>query len=429
MIHKVQKKPKSINGKRMLSKCYYLRYRYGEMLVDKWKSLKVTQKEVADKLADEFRKEWEAEQAGLLPPKTLRDGVKKPLSEHLEDFLTDLKQRQKAGRNDEGLIKYRGRIKRLMKGCGWRTVGNVTADSFILWRNRQTGFAPATLNDYLDAANVFFNALVKMERIPHNPLRSVVKVQERGKEVRKRRALSDAEFARLLAVAPPYRGMVYHLAGRSGLRRQEMGNLRWADVHLTAERPFVAARASTTKNGKEGFVPLMADVREALEKFKPANAQPGELVFQKGIPRADVLRQDLEAAGIAYQDEEGRYVDFHSLRHTWGTFLQVNGVTQREAMELMRHQDERLTSKIYTDTHHLRLFEKVEALPALEKGSHIGSQISGISGKILTKRDINDHENSVSELVESDAVCAVLTPPDTGGKVASPRGFEPRSLE
>ncbi len=141
-----------------------------------------------------------------------------------------------------------------------------------------------------------------------------------------------------------------------------------------------------------------------------------------------MLRQDLEAAGIAYQDEEGRYVDFHSLRHTWGTFLQVNGVTQREAMELMRHQDERLTSKIYTDTHHLRLFEKVEALPALEKGSHIGSQISGNSGKVLTKRGINSHDNSVSEPVESESVCAVLTPPDTGGKVASPRGGDALSL-
>jgi hypothetical protein len=34
-----------------------------------------------------------------------------------------------------------------------------------------------------------------------------------------------------------------------------------------------------------------------------------------------MLRIDLGAAGIPYQDESGRFADFHSLRHTFITNL------------------------------------------------------------------------------------------------------------
>ena len=36
---------------------------------------------------------------------------------------------------------------------------------------------------------------------------------------------------------------------------------------------------------------------------------------------AEMLRQDLEAAGVAYVDEGGRVLDFHGLRHTFVTNL------------------------------------------------------------------------------------------------------------
>jgi len=47
------------------------------------------------------------------------------------------------------------------------------------------------------------------------------------------------------------------------------------------------------------------------------------------------------------KDEWGRTVDLHSLRHTSGTLLARSGVHPRTAMELVRHSDIRLTTKIY----------------------------------------------------------------------------------
>ncbi|MEM9226509.1 MAG: hypothetical protein AAGA45_00935 [Verrucomicrobiota bacterium] len=178
------------------------------MLVDRWKSLGVTNKEVALKLANDFRNEWEADQAGLLPPKPMRDGAKIPLI-------------------------------------------------------------------------------------------SVSKVKERGKEVRKRRAFSDEEFAQLIDVSDPNRGTVYLTAGRTGLRRQELAALQWQDIILNPEKPYILARAATTKNEKEGFIPLVPDLYKHLLAFKPSDAKPVDLVFTNGIPRARDMRKDLERAGIA----------------------------------------------------------------------------------------------------------------------------------
>src|SRR5208283_6154549 len=58
---------------------------------------------------------------------------------------------------------------------------------------------------------------------------------------------------------------------------------------------------------------------------------------------------DLKAAGICKTDSQGRVTDFHSLRHTFCTNLHRAGVPQREAMELMRHNDPRLTANTYAD--------------------------------------------------------------------------------
>jgi site-specific recombinase XerD len=72
-------------------------------------------------------------------------------------------------------------------------------------------------------------------------------------------------------------------------------------------------------------------------------------MFKGLIPRMPRFHADLEDAGIAPEDEQGRKADFHSLRNTFATVLTLNGKPQREIMELKRHSDMRLAAKVYTD--------------------------------------------------------------------------------
>ncbi|MGL4422908.1 MAG: tyrosine-type recombinase/integrase, partial [Gemmataceae bacterium] len=63
---------------------------------------------------------------------------------------------------------------------------------------------------------------------------------------------------------------------------------------------------------------------------------------------AEMLRGDLEAAGIAYATEgpDGpEYADFHALRHTYITNLRANGVDLRTAQDLARHSTPTLTAR------------------------------------------------------------------------------------
>jgi hypothetical protein len=111
-----------------------------------------------------------------------------------------------------------------------------------------------------------------------------------------------------------------------------------------------------------------------LQKLKAAGKlKPEDLVFPDGVPAMDEIREDFEAAKIPLKDERGHVVDFHALRTTYITRLQRAGVSPREAMELARHSDIRLTMKNYTDVAQLPLAATVRGLPSIGD-SQIDSQ-------------------------------------------------------
>jgi len=106
-----------------------------------------------------------------------------------------------------------------------------------------------------------------LERIERNPLKNVQKVQDNGEMVRPRRAFANDEFKRLLRVAGP-RKVVYLTAVFTGLRRGELNALEWSELHLDVEKPYLHARASTTKNHKDAVTGLHSDVVAELKKLR-----------------------------------------------------------------------------------------------------------------------------------------------------------------
>ncbi len=151
--------------------------------------------------------------------------------------------------------------------------------------------------------------------------------------------------------------------------------------------PDVRVRIVCAKNKKEELVPLVPEICEALKACRPPDCLPQDLGFPNGVPRAQRLRADLEANGIAYQDVSGRDADFHALRYTWATFLQRHGIAQRFAMKLLRHSDIKLTSQVYTDESQLPIYEAIKALPRLVEHTQIRAQISGGAEREVTPPD------------------------------------------
>lgn len=76
-----------------------------------------------------------------------------------------------------------------------------------------------------------------------------------------------------------------------------------------------------------------------------------------------IFDRDLAAAGIEKEDERGRTLDVHALRHTFGTHLSKAGVAPRVAQAAMRHSSIHLTMNIYTDPTLLDVAGAINALP------------------------------------------------------------------
>ena len=426
MIFKIEKRRFRRGEKLHETRSYYLRYRIGDMPVDKWKSLGVTDKQVADKKAHEFIQERERETAGILEPKAVRDSAKKALTAHLDDYVADLAARGRNGRGGRGVRVVASRIRVLLKECDWQVPCNVTADSFIVWRNRQT-CSPRTLNHYLQGMISLLNWMEKAARIKSNPLKNVSRADERGKQKRVRRAFTDDEMRKLVAGSEE-RGIIYFTAARTGLRQEELKQMKWGDLRLDAAVPFVVVRDYAAKNKKEESVQLVPEIVEALTAHQPAECKGTDLVFPNGIPRARRLTKDAEANGIAYRDELGRYADFHSLRYTWATFLQRNGVAQRFAMKLMRHSDIKLTSKVYTDEMQLPIYDAIKNLPRLDAVpgyTQIRAQISGGDGQTVSHCGANSEGSNTHKTLVNRGDSHCLSQPVASCQMERVKGIEP----
>src|SRR5262249_55126094 len=83
---------------------------------------------------------------------------------------------------------------------------------------------------------------------------------------------------------------------------------------------------------------------------------------------ADMLREDLAAAGIPYVVEgpDGPlHADFHALRHSYVALLDQAALTLKQAMQLARHSDPKLTMAVYGRAALHTLSAAIDRLPGL----------------------------------------------------------------
>jgi integrase len=293
-----------------------------------------------------------------------------------------------------------------MRECHWQSLRDATADSFVGWRAKQTQ-APKTINEYHAVLSALFTWLRKQNRVPANPFEIINKVDTRGRERIHRRALSDDEAKRLLA--GPHK-LLYLLAMHTGLRRGEINALHGSDFHLDTVNPYWVLPAKFVKNRKEQPRPLHPELVKELQKLKAAGKlKPEDLVFPERVPPMKVIRADFKTANIPLTDERGHRVDFHALRTTYITRLQRAGVSPREAMELARYSDMRLTMKTYTDVAQLPLAETVRKLPAIGD-SQIDSQTLVADRPAVSPTVLGVKPLKVGKTVENIDESRCLTP-------------------
>ncbi len=389
------------------------------------KSLRTTDKEVAQKKLNEIASQIEREAAGIAIPAKIKQAAQLPLGKHLDRYLGE-KSREWTSEKHYQLST--DRLNRLVKDCEWKRIRDIDASSFLQWRSQQNSKGNKTLNDFLSCAKGFTKWLVQNGLIEIEPLATVRPLKKKGQAF-ERKALKPEEITALLeSVKDPMRRAVYITALYTGLRRAEIEGVEYGDLHLDVEVPYLYARAVTTKNGKDATIPLHPVVLEALETIKQKNPSPADKVFL--VPSLKWFKSDLKRAGIAYKDERGNKTDFHALRGTYCTMMQVAGVAPRVAQSLMRHSDIKLTMKNYTDANLLPTAQAVAGLPDYTSNLYRQAVPSDSTNRDASSPNESEKREG-SELrkpLNSRAFrpcksCGV--PP---GKMAEREGFEPSLL-
>ncbi len=121
---------------------------------------------------------------------------------------------------------------------------------------------------------------------------------------------------------------------------------------------------------------MKVETSEAIKKHL-AFKMPQSRAFKVPDKAYLMLKEDLKRADIPYKDKDGKYADFHSLRHSYATLLKNSGVHPKTAQMLLRHSDVNLTLGIYT--HSLREAEQsaINALPDLSLPTKENAKATG----------------------------------------------------
>jgi integrase len=320
---------------------------------------------------------------------------------HVQQFLADLRKRKQSPKIDLAKTWYTNAelarllhvkpssIAPMVKRHRLEALGNgkarryaKSAAEFLLTRRMQ-GVSIKTSNDYLDAIKSFCRWMVQDRRMGESPLEYLeggnVKLDRRHD----RRSLDETELRRFIAAArssaKSFRGMtgedrvmLYAVACMTGYRVNELASLCPSNFNLDAvdaPSPEITLSAVHTKNGETAVQPLPPDLVAELRAYlakKPADAPVWPGTWHDRA--AEMLRLDLEACGIPYVVEgpDGPlFADFHALRHSYVALLDRSGATLKEAMELARHSDPKLTMKVYGRLRPKDLTGAVERLPSL----------------------------------------------------------------
>ena len=182
----------------------------------------------------------------------------------------------------------------------------------------------------------------------------------------------------------------------------ELRTLEETDFRLDGPRPIVTVQPQNEKARRGAVLPLSADASLAADLAGYFASRPLFLLGNadvRAFPNlpargTDMLRADMDYARKRWRVEQyikfrrvglskakareeieasdasdflridtpRGTVDFHALRHTFGTWLAQNGVHPKVCQEMMRHADIETTMQLYT---HTLLEDKDKAARAL----------------------------------------------------------------
>ncbi len=310
--------------------------------------------------------------SGLIDPRDLvqRTHEAKPLASHVADWHAYLLAK---GSTRQHADLSRNRISRIIELARLGRISELTPSKVqaALKAIRDTGVSLRSIHHYTRASKGFSRWLWRDGRAREDTLAHLTSQNPDADRRRIRRALEPEELVKAIRAAEqgrvvlkttgPDRAMLYQLAMGTGFRANELRTLTPEAFDLAGDQPTITVKAAYSKRRRDDVQPIQPELADALRPWLAARA-PGKPLFGKLTKHtANLLKHDLEAAGIPYETASGT-ADFYCLRHSYVTALAMSNAPVKVVQSLARHSTPSLTFGIYA---HVGLHDQAPALDAL----------------------------------------------------------------
>lgn len=379
------------------------------------KSSGTTDKRLAERLAAQIRDVELERKRGLIDPASerLADHRARALASHFADYREHLESLERDERHIEGTMRY---LTSAAEALDWQTLSDIDAHrltSYLSERAEKRNTSARTFNATVTAWRAFTRWCVRGHRLAANPLAGIASRNIENDRRRVRRDLSPEEVARIIDTAlahptvtvekrrkrrkdqqvvtsavqlsAPERAWAYRIAAGTGFRASEVSSLTRDSFELEADVPTVTVEAAFSKRKRRDEQPIRPDLADLLRPWLRAK-KPGQRVCPLPDGKAGVLlKADMLSARAAWiaeakteaervereesdflrpVDTQGRHADFHGLRVYYISRVVEAGANVKEAMELARHSDPKLTLRTYAKVGLHSLSKVLHGLPS-----------------------------------------------------------------
>ena len=308
----------------------------------------------------------------------------------VETWCDEWLRRKERDSSKATMARYRGHVKSWLLWLGdsrkKRPLESITTVDARRWREslQDEGRTGKTVLSYTKDIGAIFRAAIREGLVTFNPVTALETVDTSDSLDRK--PFNGEEVGRLLAVAPTgeWRGLIL-VAAFTGLRLGDAARLCWSSVDLETKR-ITLIPSKTRKKKREVRIPIQPDLLSYFEAAPIAQDEPKAPVFPKlattplntrnglsqqfvaimakaGVDRGKPSRERKEGEGRG----KGRVTwerGFHSLRHTFTTWLRTAGVSEEDRMALTGHST-RESHQIYSHADEEALRDAIAKLPSI----------------------------------------------------------------
>lgn len=221
-------------------------------------------------------------------------------------------------------------------------------------KSDKSNLKPSSQLTYYEAVGAAFNDAERCDLIVSNPMYKIDKADKIKGGTEEREFLTRDEVVKLINTPCKYDNVksAFLFSCFCGLRKGDIGALRWGNIHKDGNR--YSLRIRMQKTGNELILPLNDEALRWLPK-RPLTAADGDKVFRP-IDHCYAwaqLKQWVADAGI------NKRISFHCARHTFATMLITLGADLYTVSKLLGHSDIKVT-QIYARLVDSKKVEAVE---------------------------------------------------------------------